>query len=138
MLKEVKIDLYKTGFIKRVVMISNFAAYKFKDRNIMQRGETMSQQVNTSMVQEFGTKQERCVSLGKYIVDNGATVRSAAKVFGISKSTVHQDITSRLEKVNPTLQKQVKEVLEKNKQERHIRGGMATKKKYSELREQEK
>lgn len=138
MLTEVKIDLYKTGFIKRVVMISNFAAYKFKDRNIMQRGETMSQQVNTSMVQEFGTKQERCVSLGKYIVDNGATVRSAAKVFGISKSTVHQDITSRLEKVNPTLQKQVKEVLEKNKQERHIRGGMATKKKYSELREQEK
>lgn len=138
MLKEVKIDLYKAGFIKRVVMISNFAAYKFKDRNIMQRGETMSQQVNTSMVQEFGTKQERCVSLGKYIVDNGATVRSAAKVFGISKSTVHQDITSRLEKVNPTLQKQVKEVLEKNKQERHIRGGMATKKKYSELREQEK
>lgn len=98
----------------------------------------MSQQVNTSMVQEFGTKQERCVSLGKYIVDNGATVRSAAKVFGISKSTVHQDITTRLEKVNPALQKQVKEVLEKNKQERHIRGGMATKKKYSGLKEAEK
>ena len=96
----------------------------------------MSQKVNPA-VQDFGTKQERCVSLGKYIVDNGATVRSAAKVFGISKSTVHQDITSRLEKVNPALQKQVKEVLEKNKQERHIRGGLATKKKYSELREQE-
>ncbi len=98
----------------------------------------MSQQINTSMVQEFGTKQERCVSLGKYIVENGATVRSAAKVFGISKSTVHQDITTRLEKVNPALQKQVKDVLEKNKQERHIRGGMATKKKYSELKEAEK
>lgn len=98
----------------------------------------MSQQINTSMVQEFGTKQERCVSLGKYIVENGATVRSAAKVFGISKSTVHQDITTRLEKVNPALQKQVKDVLEKNKQERHIRGGMATKKKYSELKESEK
>lgn len=96
----------------------------------------MSQKVNP-VVQDFGTKQERCVSLGRYIVDNGATVRSAAKVFGISKSTVHQDITSRLEKVNPALQKQVKEVLEKNKQERHIRGGLATKKKYSELREQE-
>ena len=96
----------------------------------------MSEKVNP-IVQDFGTKQERCVSLGKYIVDNGATVRSAAKVFGISKSTVHQDITSRLEKVNPALQKQVKEVLEKNKQERHIRGGLATKKKYSELREQE-
>ena len=96
----------------------------------------MAQKVNP-VVQDFGTKQERCVSLGRYIVDNGATVRSAAKVFGISKSTVHQDITSRLEKVNPALQKKVKEVLEKNKQERHIRGGMATKKKYSELREQE-
>ena len=96
----------------------------------------MSEKVNP-VVQDFGTKQERCVSLGRYIVDNGATVRNAAKVFGISKSTVHQDITSRLEKVNPALQKQVKEVLEKNKQERHIRGGLATKKKYSELREQE-
>ena len=96
----------------------------------------MSEKVNPT-VQDFGTKQERCVSLGRYIVDNGATVRNAAKVFGISKSTVHQDITSRLEKVNPALQKQVKEVLEKNKQERHIRGGLATKKKYSELREQE-
>ena len=96
----------------------------------------MSEKVNP-IVQDFGTKQERCVSLGKYIVDNGATVRNAAKVFGISKSTVHQDITSRLEKVNPALQKQVKEVLEKNKQERHIRGGLATKKKYSELREQD-
>ena len=96
----------------------------------------MAQKVNP-MVQDFGTKQERCVSLGRYIVDNGATVRNAAKVFGISKSTVHQDITSRLEKVNPALGKQVKEVLEKNKQERHIRGGLATKKKYSELREQD-
>ena len=96
----------------------------------------MSEKANP-IVQDFGTKQERCVSLGKYIVDNGATVRNAAKVFGISKSTVHQDITSRLEKVNPALQKKVKEVLEKNKQERHIRGGLATKKKYSELREQE-
>ncbi len=91
----------------------------------------------TSIVQELGTKQERCVSLGKYIVDNGATVRSAAKVFGISKSTVHQDITARLEKVNPALQKQVKEVLEKNKQERHIRGGLATKKKYSDMKSAE-
>lgn len=103
----------------------------------MQRGETMSAKPTPSVqvVQDFGTKQERCVSLGRYIIDNGATVRSAAKIFGISKSTVHQDITSRLEKINPTLQKQVQEVLEKNKQERHIRGGLATKKKYSELKE---
>lgn len=95
----------------------------------------MSAKPTPPIVQDFGTKQERCVSLGKYIIDNGATVRCAAKVFGISKSTVHQDITSRLEKINPALQKQVKEVLEKNKQERHIRGGLATKKKYSELKE---
>lgn len=78
----------------------------------------------------YGTKQERCVSLAKYIIDNKATVRNAGKIFGISKSTVHQDITSRLEKINPELHKQVKEILEINKQERHIRGGMATKNKY--------
>ena len=78
----------------------------------------------------YGTKQERCVSLAKYIIENKATVRNAGKVFGISKSTVHQDITSRLEKMNPELHKQVKEILEINKQERHIRGGMATKNKY--------
>jgi len=80
---------------------------------------------------EYGTKQERCVSLGKYIIGNNATVREAAKIYGISKSTVHQDITTRLEKTNPALHKEVKAVLEKNKQERHIRGGMATKLKYS-------
>ena len=78
----------------------------------------------------YGTKQERCVSLAKYIIENKATVRNAGKVFGISKSTVHQDITSRLEKINPELHKQVKGILEINKQERHIRGGMATKNKY--------
>jgi putative DeoR family transcriptional regulator (stage III sporulation protein D) len=79
---------------------------------------------------EFGTKQERCVSLGKYIIDHHATVRDTANVFGISKSTVHQDVTARLEKVNPALYKEVKKVLDKNKQERHIRGGQATKLKY--------
>ena len=78
----------------------------------------------------YGTKQERCVSLAKYIIENKATVRNAGKFFGISKSTVHQDITTRLEKINPELHKRVKEILEINKQERHIRGGMATKNKY--------
>ena len=80
---------------------------------------------------DFGTKQERCVSLGKYITSHNATVRDAAKVFGISKSTVHQDITARLEKINPALHKKVGQVLEKNKKERHIRGGQATKAKYA-------
>ncbi len=78
--------------------------------------------------------QERCVILGKYIVQNNATVRAAARQFGISKSTVHQDITTKLEKTNASLYNEVKAVLDKNKQERHIRGGEATKKKYKELK----
>lgn len=73
---------------------------------------------------------QRAVVLGEYILDTGATVRAAAKVFKISKSTVHKDVTERLSQDNPQLYKLVKEVLEKNKQERHIRGGLATRKKY--------
>ena len=72
----------------------------------------------------------RAVILGEYILDTGATVRAAAKVFKISKSTVHKDVTERLKHENPQLYRQVKTVLEKNKQERHIRGGMATRRKY--------
>lgn len=77
-----------------------------------------------------GMPEERAVSLGLYMIENGATVRSAAKVFHISKSTVHKDVSERLKKINPTLYRQVKQLMELNKQERHIRGGMATKKKY--------
>lgn len=73
---------------------------------------------------------DRAVVLGEYILDTGATVRAAAKVFKISKSTVHKDVTERLRYDNPQLYRLVKEVLEKNKKERHIRGGMATKRKY--------
>ncbi len=73
---------------------------------------------------------DRAVILGEYILDTGATVRAAAKVFKISKSTVHKDVTERLYYNNPQLYREVKAVLEKNKQERHIRGGMATKLKY--------
>ena len=73
---------------------------------------------------------KRAEVLGEYIIDTGATVRATAKVFKISKSTVHKDVTERLCYENPQLHKLVKQVLEKNKQERHIRGGMATKKKY--------
>ena len=76
------------------------------------------------------TAPRRAVVLGEYILDTGATVRAAAKVFKISKSTVHKDVTERLSRDNPQLYRRVKAVLEKNKQERHIRGGMATKKKY--------
>ncbi|SNX53537.1 sporulation transcriptional regulator SpoIIID [Thermoanaerobacterium sp. RBIITD] len=74
--------------------------------------------------------EERTIEIAKYIIKNKSTVREAAKVFGVSKSTVHKDVTERLENINPELFKEVKEVLEKNKAERHIRGGNATKRKY--------
>lgn len=76
-------------------------------------------------------ERERCVVLGQYIVQNNATVRSAAKEFGISKSTVHQDITTKLKQADLRLYEKVKQVLDKNKQERHLRGGQATKEKYA-------
>lgn len=75
----------------------------------------------------------RAVKLGEYIVESGATVRKAAQVFGISKSTVHKDVTDRLRQIDPVLCRMVKAVLEENKAQRHIRGGMATKLKYSEI-----
>lgn len=74
--------------------------------------------------------EERSVNLAYYIIDSKDTVRGAAKKFGISKSTVHKDVTERLGKINPVLAKEVREVLDENKAERHIRGGMATKLKY--------
>ena len=74
--------------------------------------------------------EERAISLARYIIDSKDTVRGAAKKFCISKSTVHKDVTERLEKINPMLAKEVREILDENKAERHIRGGMATKMKY--------
>ena len=70
-----------------------------------------------------------------YTVEERATVRQAARRFGISKSTVHKDVTGRLRSLNPALYAQVRKILDKNKSERHIRGGMATKKKYSRKRD---
>lgn len=77
-----------------------------------------------------GIVEERAVELGEYIIESRATVRSAAKKFGVSKSTVHKDVSQRLQHLNPVLYREVKEVLEFNKAERHIRGGLATKNKY--------
>ena len=74
--------------------------------------------------------EERAARLAEYIIENNATVRTAAKTFGVSKSTVHKDVTERLKRTDPALWKQVKSVLEKNKAERHIRGGIATRIKY--------
>ncbi len=77
-----------------------------------------------------GAVDERAVELGEYILENRATVRAAAKKFHISKSTVHKDVSERLRDINPHLYGQVRSVLEVNKAQRHIRGGMATRRKY--------
>ena len=74
--------------------------------------------------------EERAVEVAHYIIDNNATVRQAAKQFGISKPTVHKDVTERLLQINPSLAEKTRVVLDLNKSERHIRGGMATKEKY--------
>ena len=76
--------------------------------------------------------EERAIELAHYIIDSKDTVRGAAKKFGISKSTVHKDVSERLKKINPALAKEVRLILDENKAERHIRGGMATKLKYSQ------
>lgn len=78
-----------------------------------------------------GNPEERAVRLGEYIVANGSTVRGAAQAFGISKSTVHKDVTCRLRRQNPALFFEVQAVLGRNKAERHLRGGAATQQKYA-------
>ncbi len=77
-----------------------------------------------------GIVEERAVELGAYIVENKTTVRDAAKKFGVSKSTVHTDVSRRLRKLNPVLYHEVRSVLDVNKAQRHIRGGIATREKY--------
>ena len=77
-----------------------------------------------------GYIEERALEIANFIIQNNATVRQAAKKYGISKSTVHKDCTERLQQVNPALAADVRKVLDVNKSERHIRGGMATKEKY--------
>ncbi len=74
--------------------------------------------------------EERACELALYLIENRTTVRAAAKKFGVSKSTVHKDLSERLPLYNRTLYLQVKEILEENKAQRHIRGGMATRRKY--------
>lgn len=82
--------------------------------------------------------EDRAIILGEYIWSEKATVRTAAKVFGVSKSTVHKDVSVRLKSLNPSLYRDVKGVLAKNKEERHLRGGLATKEKYLKLSTKEK
>lgn len=80
------------------------------------------------MIDAFG--RERCELIGQHVIDTGSTVRSAARFFGVSKSTVHKDLTYKLKYINPALYNSVKQVLEINKSQRHLRGGEATKRKY--------
>ena len=81
-----------------------------------------------------GNMEERACNLAVYIIENRATVRAAAKKFGVSKSTVHKDVTDRLRTINPWLWREVGRVLEQNKKERHMRGGEATRQKYLSLK----
>jgi len=74
--------------------------------------------------------EERVLEVATYIIESKATIRKAAKMFGVSKSTVHKDITERLPRINPQVAKEAKDILDLNKAERHIRGGKATKMKY--------
>lgn len=74
--------------------------------------------------------EERAIDIAGYIIENNATVRQTAKAFGISKSTVHKDVTERLMQINPSLAMEARKVLDVNKMERHIRGGLATREKY--------
>ena len=74
--------------------------------------------------------KDRCILVAEYVIENSSTVRSAAKHFGISKSTIHKDLTERLKYISPNLYSDVKKVLNINKSERHVRGGEATRKKY--------
>ena len=82
-----------------------------------------------------GIVDERAIELGEYIVEHEATVRKTAKKFGISKSTVHKDVAQRLKYVDPQLYQKVKAILDENKAQRHIRGGIATKLKYQKNEE---
>ena len=83
-------------------------------------------------MQHYG--KERCEELAEYVIETGATVRAAAVHFGISKSTVHKDLTGKLRLQNRSLYREVKHVLDKNKSERHLRGGEATRQKYIRVR----
>ena len=77
--------------------------------------------------------EDRSETLGRYLIDHESTIRATAQHFGISKSTVHKDVSERLNVINPTLYSQVKIILDKNKSERHLRGGKATKEKYRNM-----
>ncbi|MBR6917385.1 MAG: sporulation transcriptional regulator SpoIIID [Clostridia bacterium] len=87
-------------------------------------------------MRDYLSADERCRALAEYLTEHGSTVRETAKHFGISKSTVHKDLRERLKSIDRPLYEAASDILEKNKSERHIRGGIATKIKYDRLREE--
>ncbi len=92
---------------------------------------------NSGSEEPRSTGRDRCIALGSYIIEHNATVRATAKKFGISKSTVHKDVTEVLQWVNPSMCAEVREILDTNKKERHLRGGEATRRKYKEKGQEE-
>ncbi len=90
----------------------------------------LSQNAKGRVLRVKGNMEDRAVQLAQYIIENRATVRAAAEQFGVSKSTVHKDIQERLPAFNQSLYRQAKAILDENKAQRHIRGGIATRKKY--------
>lgn len=82
--------------------------------------------------------EERATEIACYVIENKATVRQTARKYGVSKSTIHKDITERLSQINPALAMEVRKILDLNKRERHIRGGLATREKYMHKVEEEK
>lgn len=105
------------------MIVRSFYVYPFWDMHTMYKHKNMGAVLK-------GYIEERAVNVANYIIENNATVRQTAKKFGISKSTVHKDVTERLVQINPTLAAETRKVLDVNKSERHIRGGLATKEKY--------
>ncbi len=89
---------------------------------------------NSIKYRKDSADKERCIMLGEYIIETKGTVREAAAKFGVSKSTVHKDVTEKLEKTDRQLYLKVRSVLSQNKAERHLRGGQATKKKYNDMK----
>lgn len=121
-IEQAKIDLAAAQEVER----TQYEAMKVRVKAMYESGETSMLDIifSSSSMQDMLNK-------AVYIIDNNATVRQTAKAFGVSKSTVHKDVTSRLMQVNPTLARQARTVLDVNKSERHIRGGLATREKYA-------
>lgn len=119
------IFLFSKNFnLRYIFLLSYFPSYTHTIYYMNQGGSFLKEYI-----------EQRALELANYIIENKATVRMAAKKFCVSKSTVHKDVTERLAKINPHLWATLRKVLDENKAQRHIRGGIATKNKYTKIRE---